>query len=263
MNATHFAASTIPPFRIEKSSITFPAIRGIIDRRMLVNFRCDPAVIKRFLPRPFRPKLIRGRAMAGICLIRLQAVRPTGIPAFFGVTSENAAHRIAVEWDQDGQMREGVFIPRRDTDSLLNRIAGGRLFPGQHHKAAFRVWESDSRFQLGMLSADRAAFVRVLARVAETLPANSVFGTLAEASAFFHGGALGWSSRGTAGEFDGLELRCAVWRMEPQAVERVESSFFSNCEWFPWGSVEFDSAFLMRRVVHEWHARGKLVMKSL
>jgi hypothetical protein len=262
MNTTYFSAGRIPAIQIEKSWIALPAIRGIIDRRMLVNFRCDPAVLKRFLPRPFRPKLIQGWAMAGICLIRLRAIRPTGIPALFGATSENAAHRIAVEWEQDGQTREGVFILRRDTDSLLNQIAGGRLFPGQHHKAAFRVWESGSRFKLEMHSVDGAAFVRVLARVTDTLSGSSVFGTLADASAFFQGGALGWSSRRAGDGFDGLELCCEEWRMEPLAVERVESSFFSNCEWFPPGSAEFDSALLMRGLAHEWRARGKLTMKS-
>ena len=50
-----------------------------------------------------RPQLVEGRAVAGICLIRLGSLRPKGLPASLGVTTENAAHRIAVEWDQDGE----------------------------------------------------------------------------------------------------------------------------------------------------------------
>ena len=51
-----------------------------------------------------------------------------------GMTSENSAHRIAVEWDdEEGVVKEGVFVPRRDTDSRLVALAGGRIFPGMHH----------------------------------------------------------------------------------------------------------------------------------
>jgi Uncharacterized conserved protein (COG2071) len=92
-------------------TMMIPVIRGIIDRRILVNFKVDAGVLSRFLPAPFRPKLINGAGMAGVCLIRLNHIRPRFLPSFLGISSENAAHRIAVEWDQNGQPKEGVFIP--------------------------------------------------------------------------------------------------------------------------------------------------------
>jgi hypothetical protein len=240
-----------------------PVIRGVIDRRVLVNFNCDPDIAATWVPHPFRPKLVRGRAMIGICLIRLRELRPAGLPARLGFVSENAAHRIAVQWDESDEIRDGVFIPRRDSDSLLNMIAGGRLFPGWHHLADFRVWETPNRLKIEMRSRDGAASVRIAARVADALPAQSVFRTLAEASTFFKSGALGWSSRANPGEFDGLELRCAEWCMEPLAVERVETNFFSTMEKCPPGSILFDSAFLMRNVSHEWHTRGRLISEEV
>jgi uncharacterized protein YqjF (DUF2071 family) len=57
-----------------------PVIKGTIKRRLLVNFRADPAVVQRILPQPFRPKLHRGRSLVGICLIRLEQIRPAGLP---------------------------------------------------------------------------------------------------------------------------------------------------------------------------------------
>ena len=116
-----------------------PVLTGTIRRRLLVNFRVHADVIERLLPHPFRPKLHRGSAIAGICLIRLEHVRPAGFPARLGLSSENAAHRIAVEWEDAEGAQEGVFIPRRDTGSLLNHLAGGRIFPGEHHRADFKV----------------------------------------------------------------------------------------------------------------------------
>jgi hypothetical protein len=200
--------------------------------------------------------------MAGICLIRLGAIRPPLVPACLGIRSENAAHRIAVEWDDAGKLREGVFIPRRDTDSWLNQMAGGTVFPGAHHAADFRVWETGERFKLEMRSRDDNAALRIHARITEELPPQSIFRTLAEASAFFRSGALGWSTRSQGDFFDGLELDCPVWQMAPLAVDHLKSSYFQNSDLFPPGAVEFDSALLMRNLPHTWHARGTLTTNA-
>ena len=124
-----------------------PVIRGVIDRRILVNYRVDPSVLAQALPPPFRPKLYRGYGMVGICLIRLRGVRPRFLPSWLGISSENAAHRTAVEWDAGGSVREGVYVRRRDTSSRLNALAGGRAFPGIHAHARFTVRESGSHFE--------------------------------------------------------------------------------------------------------------------
>jgi hypothetical protein len=102
-----------------------PVIKGTSKRRLLVNFRADPNVVQRLLPQPFRPKIHLGRSLVGICLIRVEQIRPSGLPGILGVSSENAAHRIAVEWKGLMAFTEGVFIPRRDTGALLNRLAVG------------------------------------------------------------------------------------------------------------------------------------------
>jgi len=112
-----------------------PIIKGVIDRRILINYQIDEDVLNNYLPKPFKPKLVKGKGIAGICLIRLKEIRPKGLPKQIGISSENGAHRIAVEWEENGAIKEGVFIPRRDTSSKLNSIAGGTLFPGIHHLA--------------------------------------------------------------------------------------------------------------------------------
>ena len=136
-----------------------PAIRGVIDRRVLVNFRVDPDVLSCVCPAPFRPHIVNGLGVAGICLIRLKHIRPRFLPSFLGISSENAAHRIAVEWDADGDTRTGVFIPRRDTSSLLNAICGGRIFPRVHNRARFDVSETDNKYHIEMDSLDGSVHV--------------------------------------------------------------------------------------------------------
>src|SRR5438045_6491094 len=98
-------------------------VHGIIGRRLLINFRVDPAVMQKLLPAPFRPKLHNGYGIAGICLIRLEDIRPRYFPGIAGTTSENAAHRMAVTWEDAAGSHEGVYIPRRDTASLINHLA--------------------------------------------------------------------------------------------------------------------------------------------
>jgi len=233
-----------------------PRVQGLIDRRILANYRVAPDVLARLLPAPFRPKLANGYGVAGICLIRLKHIRPRGLPAFVGIGSENAAHRIAVEWEDDhGAPREGVYIPRRDTSSRLNVLAGGRLFAGVHHHARFDVAERDGHYHIAIRSDDGATRVRLEAHTADALPPGSVFADVDAASSFFRAGSLGYSPSAQAGRLDALELHSLNWEVSPLIVDRFESSFFDDTCRFPPGSIEFDCALLMREIRHEWHGR--------
>lgn len=230
-----------------------PTIQGLIDRRMLINFRVDPATLARQLPDPFRPVVVNGFAMAGICLIRLKHIRPVGLPACVGIRSENAAHRAAVEWDDNGTQRTGVFIWRRDTNSRLNALAGGRIFPGRHHHARFDVRETDTHLSLAMHSRDDTV-IRVEADKLQDWPGDSIFDSRDEASRFFRAGSIGYSPANSSTHFDGLELACENWHVEALSVQTCRSSFFDDAARFPPGSIRPDNALLMRNIPHTWHA---------
>lgn len=228
-----------------------PRITGIIDRRILINYQIDPAALANFLPAPFRPKLVKGKGIAGICLIRLKKIRPKGFPVFIGISSENGAHRIAVEWTEQGQVRDGVYIPRRDTSSRLNAFAGGRLFPGVHHWADFTVQESDGKYAVAFRSDDETS-LSIQARETATWNEASVFENLACVSDFFEQGSVGYSPHHDTGTFEGLQLNTHNWKVSPLTVDSVHSSFFEDESIFPTGSVVFDNALLMRDIEHEW-----------
>ncbi len=235
-----------------------PVVRGVIERRILVNYRVDPEVLTPLLPSPFRPKLHRGFGMVGICLIRLRGVRPRFLPSWLGIASENAAHRTAVEWNAGDAVRQGVYVRRRDTNSRLNAAAGGRIFPGIHSLAKFTVKETETHFEVMLQSDDGDTRMSVVADVAEQLPATSSFGSLAEVSAFFEAGSLGYSATPNPHKFQGLELRCRHWKVEPLSVSSVQSSVFDDRAVFPDGSITFDCALLMRNIEHEWHGQADL-----
>ncbi|MBZ0114888.1 MAG: DUF2071 domain-containing protein [Thermoanaerobaculia bacterium] len=232
-----------------------PVIRGVIDRRILVNFQVDPDALSAVLPDPLRSKLVGGVGIGGVCLIRLKGIRPRFVPTVLGIASENAAHRIAVVLPEGG---EGVFIPRRDTSSRLNTLVGGRLFPGQHHYSEFEVEEQNDRYSVILRGEGSEPILAVKARAGGALPSSSVFKSLEEASAFFEAGSLGYSATQDPHVLDGLELRTKNWHVEALDVEEVYSSYFEDRSVFPDGTVRFDCGLLMRQIDHEWHAREPL-----
>jgi|LakMenEpi03Aug12_release.lakeMendotaPanAssembly.Ray.scaffolds.fasta_scaffold188155_2 hypothetical protein len=243
---------------LERLRMKLPVMRGKIDRRILANYRIDPTVMSDVLPKPFRPQIVNGFAVGGICLIRLKEIRPHFFPFRWGVGSENAAHRIAVEWDVNGETREGVYVPRRDSGSLLNTLVGGRIFPGVHHHASFAVTESNDAFSVDMNSDDGKTRVSIRGMVKENFPKTSMFSSLSAASDFFKRGSLGYSVTHVDGKYDGLELRCRDWRMDTLEIDKIESSYFDDTSRFPADSIQFDCALLMRSIEHEWHGREYL-----
>lgn len=235
-----------------------PELAGQIERRLLVNYRVDPEAVSRVLPPPFRPQLVGDAAVAGICLIRLGEMRPRRFPRWTGLRSENAAHRFAVEWDGPDGPRSGVYIPRRDSDSWLNTAVGGRLFPGRHHRADFEVQESDDRVRVAFSARDGSAEVDVAVRITQQLGGSHLFADLAEASAFFEAGSVGYSATDRSDRFDGLGLVTQAWSVEATTVEHARSSFFGDRSTFPAGTTQLDCALLMRRVAVTWEPLDSL-----
>ncbi|WP_164835790.1 DUF2071 domain-containing protein [Actinacidiphila soli] len=229
-----------------------PRLSSVIERRLLVNYRLAPDAAAHLLPEPLRPQLVHGYAVAGICLLRLGNVRPAWAPKAFGLRSENAAHRIAVEWDGPDGVETGVYIPRRDTASRLNAWAGGRIFPGEHGRADFEVHETPDRVRVAYATWDGATQVDVTVELSDELRGSELFADLAAASRFFRGGARGFSATRSGRHLDGMELHTDAWHVEAGRVRSAASSFFDAPDRFPLGSATLDCALVMRNVPANW-----------
>lgn len=230
------------------------SVTSVVERRLLVNYRVDPDVAASLLPAPLRPQRVAGWAVAGICLIRLGQLRPRWLPGRLGMRSENAAHRVAVEWDGADGREVGVYIPRRDSDSVLNTVVGGRLFPGRQHRASFDVSETAQDLHVAFASADGTTSASVDVRTANELPGSALFADVREASDFFLHGSTGFSAASEPCLLDGVRLHADRWVVEPVEVHAVRSSFFDDTRLFPRGSATFDSALLMRDMPATWSA---------
>ncbi|MFD8261897.1 DUF2071 domain-containing protein [Streptomyces griseoluteus] len=227
-------------------------LSSVIERRLLVNYRVAPEAAARLLPGPLRPQLVHGHAVAGVCLLRLGGVRPSWAPRVFGLRSENAAHRIAVEWDGPDGVETGVYIPRRDTASRLNVWAGGRLFPGEHGRADFQVHETPAQVRVALAARDGGTRVDVTVELSDELRGSELFADLAEASRFFQDGGRGFSATSSGHDLDGMELRTNAWHMKAARIQSAASSFFDDPDCFPPGSATLDSALLMRDIPVSW-----------
>lgn len=233
-------------------SVKIPTLASTVERRLLINYRVDPVVAQTLLPARLRPQLVDGSAVAGICLIRLAAVRPAWVAPRVGWGAENAAHRVAVEWDTPDGLRTGVYIPMRHTASRLAVLAGGRVFPGTHRHARITSDETADRVAVALDAAD----ARVRAAV-EVRPAISgtLFDSVDRASEFFRKDATGWSPDRVGG-LEGLRLDTDAWHVDAAEPLHVESSLFDS---LPPGSAELDFALLMRNVPVTWSTPRELV----
>jgi hypothetical protein len=227
-----------------------PVIHGLIARRVLLNFRAEPAAVQRLLPEPLKVQTQVNYAIIGVCLIRFEQLRPIGMPASFGISTENMAHRVAVLYPTATGMKPGVYIWRRETNSQLIACLGGTVFPGVHTRGQFDVSDSPDSLSMNVTSADGNADVVFHARPAEWT-ATPAFTALDGASDFFCHGSCGYSVTSDGRSFEGLELRTENWRVQPLHADVQRVSFFENM--LPNGAFEFDCALIMRNVQHSWH----------
>ncbi|MGH1522908.1 DUF2071 domain-containing protein [Leifsonia sp. L25] len=224
----------------------FRTLRAQVRRRLLISYRVKPEVAQTLIPEPFRPQIVDGSAVAGVCMIGLQSVRPGWIRPRLGFRTENVAHRSAVEWDEGGVTRSGVYIVERHSSSLLPVLGGGRLFPGVQKLARFKLDETASRFRVTM----SAPGTHVAVDVALGGPWNSsLFPTVEDASSFHEHGAVGWSPCRDGRGVEPLKLTSTDWAVEPGRVISVQSSFFDE---LPQGAAVLDSVVVMRDLPFFW-----------
>ena len=215
-------------------------VRAQLRRRLLISYRVDPAVAATLLPDGFRPQIVGGSALAGVCVLGLESIRPSWADRRWGLRSENAAHRIAVEWDGPEGVEQGVFIFERHSSAWHPVLFGGRMFPGIHRRARFRIRESGDRYALTMQAGAHSLDADVEVGGEWT---SGVFGSVDEASDFYRAGRIGWSLGHDGRTVEPVALSTEEWKIEGAQLHHLRSSFFDA---LPAGSAVFDSVVVMR-----------------
>jgi hypothetical protein len=230
-----------------------PILEGIIARRLVLNYRADPRLFSSIVPSPLQVATINGFAVFGICLIRLEKVRPKGFPSIVGVTAESMAHRIAVRFPYRGQSKDGVFIWRRDTSQCLMSAFGGYLFPGIFNPARFQVKDSPSAVVMDIKTRRGEADTQLTAHYGGEWKPTALFETLDGASQLLKQGDCGFSCTRSATRLEGMRLAAQDWKVSPLQVENYKSVFFDKLAAKLGCGFEFDHAIAMHGIRHEWH----------
>ncbi|HET9060223.1 MAG TPA: DUF2071 domain-containing protein [Acidimicrobiales bacterium] len=233
-----------------------------IARRLLVNYRVNPEMVANLLPAPFRPQIVSGWAVGGVCFIALESLRPAGTPSALGFSSENVAHRFAVEWDDDDGHHLGVYVPRRDTGSRMISLSGGRVFPGRHGLAHFYVNDSGKDLHIEVVSRDHSVRLVVTANQAKAMT-GELFRSIDDATSFFKMAPVGYSPAQGQQSFDGVRLLSECWDAEPASLSEMKSSVFDDETLFPRGTCSLDSALIMRNLSVRWATQGRLRSHSM
>lgn len=230
-------------------------------RRILLNFRIDQDIAREILPSVFRPRLCQRYAIGGICLIQFGDLDGNFLPIWMGPGTNTASYRFAVTWEQDGETRFGNYVPRRESNSFLYRSLGDKAFPPVFNRSCFRMSEEGGRVHLRVEGIDDGSEIEFHGQQVEEMTSNSVFGCVEDAVEFFSKNTLSYFpnytdalfyGRETTGTYHGVELRIPEWSLQPMKIEMIASSFVDNRRIFPPGSIEIDSAFIMRNVAHTW-----------
>ncbi len=222
----------------EQARLPARAVRGTIRRRLLVNAVVDPDEAAQRLPASVRPHVTGRGTVVGCCLLEIEAIRPSGLPAVVGRPLRAVAHRISVEWDEESGATEiGVYVPVRHTDSRLAVALGGRWFPGVHEHADIEV--SFSHLDLRWRSEPSGApglGVRVVASDLRPAPACA---TCDPIGATCLGAAVGVSPDGR-GRLEAARMQPAHRDARTVTIDALASDFIDS-----FSTATFSTSYLM------------------
>jgi len=231
-----------------------PRLEGHVARRVLVNCRTRPGNLAHLLPTPLRLQIVEGQAIFGLCWIRLESVRLAGWPRWTGLSMDNLAHRIAVEWTEAGQVRTGVHIFRRETSLGLAAWTSGRVVPGPMNLGHFDARETGEAWNLDLRTPDSEADVDLATRTADRVPTDSVFHSMEGLRSFLEAGAVGWSANRTGDCIEAMHMAVERFQVQPLEVRHL------RCRWFErqLGDAEWcvDSAVRMEPTGVRWMHAG-------
>jgi hypothetical protein len=227
-----------------------PAIRGVIERRILVNYRVDVGTLDAVLPDTFEGREVgeSGKGIGSICLMRVGDARMRFAPEAFGVSVEAATHRISAVREKNGGTENCVYVPQRVVSSRLSASLGEVFLPAELGCGDFRVEERNGVCRIRVDCGDEFAGVEVEEKDGGGIEEGSVFGSIGSAAGFFCEAGMRYSPSGD--RYEGVELCPREWGMEPVEVNGSRSSFFERLD-----GAELDSAFRMEGIEHEWRPR--------
>lgn len=217
----------------------------MVKHRMLINYRLDANFARTLVAEGMRPQLVNGYAVAGICHIVQNRLRPSWLGLPVGLAVEGTAHRIAVEWDDETGTHAGVYIFMRHTNSRFANLFGGFFAPGVHNRARIASSIGGEVVRLELSADGYAADAEVA--IADEFHSVLFRDDLQAASNFFRAGSIGWSPD-RHDRLEAVQIDSGQWTVSPATVLHLESAFYDAL------GAELDNVIVLRDVPFDWSA---------
>ena len=224
-----------------------PAVRGVVERRLLVNYRVGLGTLETVLSGPFRGREVgeSGMGIGSICITKVENARPRFAPGFLGIPVETATHRIYARVEGSGE--HCVYVPRRDVSSGFHAFVMGSLLPTEFSQGEFRTEVKGGEQKIQIDCGNEVVGVVFDEAERDEVDEDSVFYSLESASVFLCEGGVEYSLSGDV--YSGVEPCPGEQDLNPVDVEDERSSYFGKM------GGEFDSAFRMEEMEHVWQPR--------
>ncbi len=220
--------------------------QGLVESRVMINYKVELSVLRQRLPRPFRPRSVSGYGMAGFDLFRLA---PTGL--WRRKPSLLAVHRIEAEADFEGSRLAGAYVLRCDVPPGLRSRAFRAFFPHVMHTARLHWEETEAGQHLLRIGREQEPWIQVRAHEGKRFPFDSVMGELETASNFFAKSQVWFAPRYSHTLFEQRRWAFSPWEVQPLLIDGLEAPYFRKIMRFPKGAYFFDHALLLKNLHYQ------------
>lgn len=238
---------------------TFPFFRSVKARmveRYIFNYRIEPAELKKRLPAPWlEPQVVNGYSAVSFCILWLERLSVSPIPALFGYSTISCAYRIGVI-DTSGAVPEpSVYVVDRWADLPMVARLGPLVLQDTIPviKAAIGH-ENDGETRVQMSYTDGTALFSAKVRPRTNGLGSTVFADVGAFAAFIKNGVSSYGPSLSPGWLTKVDLHKEEVDYEPLDAT-IDFSELNEESWADAG-MELDSAVRARGARYKWTYRG-------
>lgn len=244
---------------VVRKAASFPFFRSISARmveRYIFNFRIHPDELKKRLPAPWlEPQIVNGYSAVSFCILWLERLTLSPIPAIIDFSTISCAYRIGVIDTSGNTPEPSVYVIDRWADLPMCARLGPLILQDTIPviKAAIGH-DNDGGTHVQMSYTDGTALFSGSVRPRPEGLGSTMFSSMAEFASFIKGGVSSYGASLHPGKLTKVDLHKEEVAYEPLAAT-VEFSELNQESWASAG-LELDSAVRAKGANYKWTYRG-------
>jgi hypothetical protein len=224
--------------------------------RYIFNYRMPPAELKKRLPAPWlEPQVVNGHSAVSFCILWLENLAVSPVPAMFGFSTISCAYRIGVIDTSAATPEPSVYVVDRWADLPMVARLGPLVLQDTIPviKAAIGH-ENDGETRVQMSYTDGTALFSAKVKPRTNGLGSTAFKDLAEFATFIKGGVSSYGPSLSPGYLTKVDLVKEEVAYEPLDAQ-IDFNELGEESWKSAGMV-FDSAVRARGAKYKWTYRG-------